>query len=283
MADLPEIEVVRRDLEKEVVGRRIKDVEIRPGSNAMKVVRRHGRRKEFQDLLLGARVEKIGRLGKWLVLDLDNAHSLVVDLGDHASLLKTSTSDDVEAHTHVVLGWTIGGQLRYVDPSRSGEVFVIPTAELDLDEFRGAGLDPLDNQHPPTWQQFSDMLEKREETLKELLLDDSFIVRLGDVYSDEVLWSAALRWDRPGTSLSSQDVRRLYRALVETLQDAVKARGMSRGDPAFRDLHGEGGGFQVEIKVYEREGESCRRCRNTVARAEFAPGRFTYFCPQCQA
>ena len=283
MPDLPEVEVVRRDLEKEVVGRRIKDVEIRPGSNAMKVVPRHGRRKEFQELLQGAKVEKIGRAGKWLTLELDNDHSLAVDLGDSACLLKTSTSDGIEPHTHVVLGWTIGGQLRYVDPSRRGEVFVAPTAELDPDELRGPGLDPLDNQHPPTWQEFSDMLEKREETLKEVLLDDAFIVGLGDVYSDEVLWTAALRWDRPGTTLGSQDVRRLYRALAETLQEAVKARGTTLGESGFRDLHGHGGGFQTEIKVFEREGEPCRRCRHTLARAECGPGRFTYFCPQCQA
>lgn len=283
MPELPEIEVVRRDLEKEVVGRRIKDVEIRPGSNAMKVVRRHGRRKEFQDLLEGARVEKIGRLGKRLTLELDTGHTMVVDLGDSAALLKTSSSDEIEAHTHIVLGWTIGGQLRFVDPKRTGEVFVIPTEELSGGEFKTTALDPFDNQQPLTWQQFSGMLDQRSESLKDLLLDPDFILGLGDIYSDEILWTAALRWDRLSASLSSQDVRRLYRALIETLQEAVKARGTSWGEDAFRDLHGDPGAFQIEIKVFEREGEPCRRCRNTIERTEFAKGRFTYFCPQCQA
>jgi formamidopyrimidine-DNA glycosylase len=265
------------------VGRRIKEVDVRPVRNAMKVVRRHGRRKELQDLLTGAKVEKIGRLGKRLLFELDNGHTLVFDLGPSGALLKTSSSDGIEPHTYVVLAWTIGGQLRFVDPRTAGEVFVVPTEELEKDEFRPAGLDPLDNAQPLTWQQFSTLLEQRGKRLKDLLLDDGFVLGLGDVYSDEVLWSAALRWDRDAGSLSSQDVRRLYRALVETLQEAVKARGASWGDDAFRDLHGQRGAFQEEIRVYGREGEACRRCRNTVERAEFRKGRFTYFCPQCQA
>ena len=125
MLALVEIEVLRRDLEKEVAGRRIKEVEIRPGSNAMKILRRHGRRKEFQELLVGAKVEKVERIGKRLVLGLDNDRALVIELAETGRLVKTSASDPVAANTHIVIAFTIGGQLRIIDPKRSAEVYVV--------------------------------------------------------------------------------------------------------------------------------------------------------------
>jgi formamidopyrimidine-DNA glycosylase len=282
MPALPEIEVLRRDLEKEIVGRRFKDVQVRPGSNAMKVIRRHGRRKEFQDLLEGAKVEHIDRKGKRLMIDLDNAHTLVVDLGNTGALVKCSVSDVIASHTHIVLGFTIGGQLRIIDPKRTGEVFIAPAAEVaSMPEFHGTALDPLD-QSPLTWQHFSSLLEQRAVTLKELLMNEDFVVGLGDIYSDEVLFAAGLRFDRSSAKLTSQDVRRLYRALVETLQEAVKARGTSWGPGEFRDLGGRPGQFQLELKGYERDGEPCRRCRHEIEKADW-DGRQTYFCPQCQS
>lgn len=149
-----------------------------------------------------------------------------------------------------------------------------------MPEFRPTALDPLDN-HALTWQHFSNLLEQRGTTMKELFVDEQFVVGLGDIYSDEVLFGAGLRYDRSSDKLSSQDVRRLYRALMETTQEAVKARGTTLGLDGFRDLGGSEGLFQIELKVYERDGEPCRRCRNRIEKAEFA-GRLTYFCPQCQ-
>jgi formamidopyrimidine-DNA glycosylase len=281
MSELPEVEVVKRDLEKEVVGRRVKEAEVRPGSNAMKIIRRHGRRKEFQELLVGAKVERVGRVGKWLLLELDNDRVLTVNLGPTGQLLKTSASDDIAPHTHLVIAFTIGGQLRMIDPKRTGEVFVAPRDEVEnMKELRGFAIDPLEN--PLAWQTFSSLLEQREEEMKSLLMDESFIVGLGDIYSDEVLFAGGIRHDRLSSKLSSQDVRRLYRGLMETLQDAVKSRGTSWGGNEFKDLHGDSGLFQLELKVYEREGEPCRRCRSAIVK-EKIKGRFTYFCPQCQS
>jgi formamidopyrimidine-DNA glycosylase len=277
---LPEIEIIRRDLEKEIVGRRIKDVEVRPGSNAMKVIKRHGRRKEFQALLVGARVNRVDRVGRRLLLELDNEHIVVLDLGESAQVLKTSVSDGLAPHTHIVMGFTIGGQLRIVDPKLTGEVFVVAREQLDeLDDLRSFTIDPLET--PLAWQHFSSLLERRAETMKDLLLDEGFICGLGDIYSDEILFVAGIRGDRPSDRLSSQDVRRLYRGLVETLQDAVRARGTSCGEVEFLDLQGNRGQFQLDLKVYERDGEPCRRCRHEIVRAA-SNGRVTYYCPQCQ-
>ena len=281
MPELPEIEVLRRDLEKEVVSRRIKDVEIRPGSNAMKIIRRHGRRKEFQDMLEGAKVDRVDRVGKLLTLELDNGQVLVFDLGESGNLVKTSASDEVVTHTHLVIPFTIGGQLRLIDPKRTGEVFVAPVAEIEqLRESMGGAIDPLLQSF--TWVHFSAILEEREAPLKELLTDEKFIIGLGDIYADEVLWVAGLRYDRQSNKMSSQDVRRLYRGMMETLQEAVRARGTTWGDSDFRDLHGDPGQFQLELKVFEREGEPCRRCRSPIVVEQFN-GRATYLCAQCQS
>lgn len=280
MLGLPEIELLKRDLEREIVGRRIKDVEVRPGVNAMKIIPRHGRRKEFEDLLIGAKVERVERVGMRLLLELDSARVLVIDLGGSGSLTKSTASGEVAPHTHILLAFTIGGQLRVADPKRAAEVFVVPKDELEgLPELRDFAFDPLE--YPVAWQQFSALLQERDNSIKLLLADRSFICGLGDVYSDEILFAAGLRHDRRSNKLTSQDVRRLYRALIEVLQDALRARGTTCGEVEFRDLQGNPGRFQLELKVYEREGASCRRCRSTVVKQQ-VDGRFTYFCPQCQ-
>jgi formamidopyrimidine-DNA glycosylase len=278
---LVEVEVIKRDLEKEIVGRRIKEVEITSSRNAMKVIPRHGRRKEFQELLEQAKFEKVSRTGKKILLELDNGNTMIVDLGDTGQLIKTSASDPLETHTHVVIGFTIGGQLRLLDPKATSEIYVAPNAEVAaLPELQNDAIDPLEQQ--VTWHHFSGLLEQREEPMKDLLMDNTFIVGLGDLYTDEILWTSALRYDRPSNNLSSHDVRRLYRALTETLQDALKARGTTWGSVNFRDLHGDPGQFQLELKVYEREGEACRRCRTPIVREPYEGG-FTYLCPQCQS
>lgn len=281
MLALVEIEVLKRDLEKEVAGRRIKDVEIRPGSNAMKILRRHGRRKEFQDLLVGAKVERVGRVGRRLLLELDNDRVLMIDLDQTGRLAKTSASDEVATHTHIVIAFTIGGQLRVVDSKKSADVYVVTKKELEESGAeRDFLIDPLEQQF--TWQHFSSLLEEREAAMKSLLMDEKFICGLGEIYSDEVLFASALRYDRMSSKLSSQDVRRLYRALMETLQDALKANGTTWGEQDFRDLQGNPGQYQLELKVYEREGEACRRCRTPIVKEKYE-GVFTYFCPQCQS
>lgn len=247
----------------------------------MKIIKRHGRRKEFQDLLTGAKVESIDRHGKWILLELDNDRVAVIDLGESGILVKTSASDAIVPHTHIVIGFTIGGQLRIVDPKLSGEIFVTTPEDLKgMEEYQGFLIDPLET--PLAWQRFSAMLEDRKEAMKRLLADQNFVVGLGDLYSDEILFASGLRYDRPSNELSSQDVRRLYRSLMETLQDAVKARGTSLNDTQFTDLGGASGQYQSELKVFEREGESCRRCRSSIIKESF-DGKYTYFCPQCQS
>ncbi len=105
------------------------------------------------------------------------------------------------------------------------------------------------------------MLAARKTKLKPLLMDQKFIAGIGNVYSDEILFEAGLKWERQSDSLSQQEMRRLYRAISETLQGAVKYRGSSLADEGYVDLFGKPGGYQDHHQVYGREGESCNRCR----------------------
>lgn len=279
--ELPEVEVMRRDLEKDVVGRRVKAVEVRPSKNAMRAIRRHSRRKEFGDRLVGAKVAKVERRGKYLLITLSTGEVLVVHFGMAGQFLRGNKRVPLPPHTHVVITFTQGGDLRFVDPRTFGELFVTtPDGLGKVKELAHVGIDPLDQVF--TWQAFGNQLARRASNLKPLLLDQKFISGLGNIYSDEVLFAAGLSHDRPSDSLSSQEVRRLYRSMQETLQDAIRYRGTTLDDEAYVDLFGEPGEFQEELRVYGREGQPCRRCRTPIGSVKYS-GRKAYFCPQCQS
>ncbi len=112
-------------------------------------------------------------------------------------------------------------------------------------------------------------------------MDQRFLAGVGNLYADEILWAAGLRHDRSSETLSSQEIRRLYRAMSETLQAAIKHRGSSLADEQYRDVFGEVGDFQSLHNVYDREGQPCRRCRSPIVRHK-TQGRSTFMCEQCQ-
>jgi formamidopyrimidine-DNA glycosylase len=277
MPELPEVEVMRRDLEKEVVGKKIKTVEV----SGLRSIRRHKQKKEFIGALEGHRIVSVARRGKYLVLRLDGPEALIVHLGMSGQLLRAkSARDKAPKHTHVVITFTQGGLVRFVDPRTFGEMFVTAYDQLEqVEELAHLGLDPLET--ALSWELFGRMLAERRARLKSLLMDQKFIAGIGNIYSDEILFQAGLRWDRMSDSLSQQEVRRLYRAIVETLQDAVKYRGSSLSDEQYRDLFGELGDYQHHHQVYDREGLMCFRCRRPLVRARFS-NRSTFFCEACQ-
>lgn len=279
--ELPEVEVMRRDLEKDVVGRRIAGAEVRPSKNAMRIIRRHDRRKDFTSRLEGRKVSRAERRGKYILLYLDNGDVLVTHFGMSGQFVRGNKRQSLPAHTHVVVTFQQGGDLRFVDPRTFGEMFVTAADDLGkVKELSHIAIDPLD--HVFTWQTFGNLLAERRSKLKQLLMDQKFISGLGNIYSDEVLFAAGLRHDRMSDSLSSQEVRRLYRAIQETLQDAIRHRGTTLDDEAYVDLFGKPGEFEAELKVYGREGLPCRRCRTSIRSVKIA-GRGAYFCPQCQS
>jgi formamidopyrimidine-DNA glycosylase len=279
--ELPEVEVMRRDLERDVVGKKIKDAEVKSSKNAMRVIRRHKTRKEFTSRLAGRKITKIERRGKYILLSLDGGDVLVVHFGMSGQFQRANGRVALPAHTHVVLTFQQGGDLRYIDPRTFGEMFVATTDEVGkIKELQHIAIDPLDQVF--TWPTFQYLLAQRASKMKPLLMDQKFISGLGNIYSDEVLFAAGLRFDRMSDTLSSQEVRRLYRAIQEILQDAIKARGTTLDDEAYVDLFGKPGEYQSELKVYGREGLPCRRCRTPIQSVKIQQ-RNSYFCPQCQS
>ena len=279
--ELPEVEVMRRDLDKDVVGRKIASAEVRPSKNAMRVIRRHDKRKDFTSRLAGRKISKTDRRGKYVLLSLDSGDVLVVHFGMAGQFRRGNKRTALPPHTHVVLTFNQGGDLRFVDPRTFGEMFVSASSELGkVKELQHLAIDPLD--HVFTWQAFGNTLAQHAMKLKPLLMDQKFISGLGNIYSDEVLFHAGLRHDRMSDSLSSQEVRRLYRAVQETLQDAIRFRGTTLEDEAYVDLFGKPGEYQNELKVYGRAGQPCRRCRSPIEMIKLS-GRSAYFCPQCQS
>jgi formamidopyrimidine-DNA glycosylase len=279
--ELPEVEVMRRDLEKDVVGRRIKTVEVKASRNAMRVIRRHAKRKDFTSRLEGHKLAKVERRGKYILLHLDSSDVLVTHFGMSGQFQRGNGRVVIEPHTHVVITFQQGGDLRFVDPRTFGEMFVTDADELGkVKELQHIAIDPLDQVF--TWPTFQYLLAQRATKMKQLLMDQKFISGLGNIYSDEVLFAAGLRYDRMSDTLSSQEVRRLYRAIQETLQEAIKLRGTTLDDEAYVDLFGKPGEYGAELKVYGREGQPCRRCRTPIETVKISQ-RTSYFCPQCQS
>jgi len=133
-----------------------------------------------------------------------------------------------------------------------------------------------------SWTTFARVLQAHPMKLKAFLTDQSLLAGIGNIYADEILFAAGLRYDRMTDSLSSQEIRRLYRAVVETLHEAIRYGGSTLADEQYVDLHGRPGQFQEHHHVYNREHQPCRRCRrNPVLKTKFQ-GRATYYCGVCQ-
>lgn len=277
MPELPEVETVRRDLEKEFIGKKIKKVT----ATGARTIRRHLDAQEFVSRIEGRRLVGTGRRGKYLMLRLDSGDVVVAHLGMSGQLLKVNPKDPAVKHTHAVLTFAGAPELRFVDPRTFGELFVSTPEELEqvVPELAHLGFDPIED--AIAWTDFAALLGARRAKLKPLLMDQRFLAGIGNIYADEILFSAGLRHDRPSDGLTPQEVRRLYRSMMETLQEAIKHRGSSLADEQYRDLFGEVGDFQQLHNVYDREGQDCRRCRATIVRIK-ANGRSSFFCPNCQ-
>ena len=206
MFELPEVETVRRELDRDLVGKKVKTVE----AASMAVLKRYKNRKAFTGQLDDMKITGVGRRGLHLLIVLDGDSTLVVDLGSSGSLRRNANKDKVEDSTEVVITFTQHGQLRLVDPGGTAEMFVVDTGALadEIPELEDHGLDPVDE--PVSWTEFGRALLQRNVKLKTLLLDDTFVVGIGNLYADEILYEAGLRFDRLSNSLSSQEIRRLH-------------------------------------------------------------------------
>jgi formamidopyrimidine-DNA glycosylase len=297
--ELPEVETVRTVLSRDITGKKIKTVAITNG----RVVRRHKSVKEFRDLVEGHAVRSVGRLGKYLVCTMDDGKKMVIHLGMSGQLLKAKSAKDPKPkHTHVVFTFTAGNQLRYVDPRTFGELFISTgpiegqpaevsrfarlsiggdglATRLAVPELAHLGLDFIEDQ--VGWDRFAAILKSRSTPIKVLLTDQEIIAGIGNIYADETLYAAGVRFDRNSDSLSTIEIRRLHRAITEILADAIKHRGSTLADEQFIDPDGKPGEYQLSHQVYGREGLPCNQCRAPILRVLYKQ-RATFYCERCQ-
>ncbi|CAN5695131.1 bifunctional DNA-formamidopyrimidine glycosylase/DNA-(apurinic or apyrimidinic site) lyase [soil metagenome] len=276
MPELPEMETLRRDLDREVGGKRIKTVDA-PGRSAFSRMPK----KQVIERLDGVKISSADRRGLLLTLKLDSSELMVIDLRETGAMRKTTPREEMAKGTQVVISFTQGGQLRLIDPDGGMNMWVATPEELLEQEpiLTELGLDPV--VEPISWTAFGHLLRGRTQSVKSFLTDPTAVVGIGPVYSDEITWQAGLRHDRDSNALTSQEMRRLYRAVVETLHDGAKHRGTTLADGVYHDLAGKSGGYQDLLQVYERAGLACKRCRGTLAKVRYSKSH-VFMCPDCQ-
>jgi formamidopyrimidine-DNA glycosylase len=279
MPELPEVETVARGLRAALPGRRILNVRL-------------GKTDFIDDPsalelnLPGATVTQIRRLGKNLLVDLQpsganggdasgaKSISLLIHLGMTGQIAIISPEAPVHKHTHVFLALDDGREMRYTDPRRFGRMAVLSSAEQES-VLGGLGLEPLEISE----KEFRERIQARDSHIKALLLNQSVVRGMGNIYTDEALWRSKIHPRKSGSKLTDAEVRALHRAMQAILQEAIKLKGSSMSD--YQGTDGERGTFQQRHKIYGRDGEKCFRCKSVIRHATVA-GRSTHFCATCQ-
>ncbi len=294
MPELPEVEVVRRGLQRWATGRRISAVEVlhpRP-------VRRHlPGTEDFVARLLGLRVLDAVRRGKYLWLELDSGEALLAHLGMSGQLLVTEQDADNQRHLRVVLRFDDGGpELRFVDQRMFGGLAVVPLVATPDGlpggtggdgtasrpwlpaEVAHIGRDPLDGCFDE--EATVERLRRKRSGVKRALLDQRLVSGIGNIYADEALWRARLHYARPTETLTRPAARGLLRSARDVMTDAL-AQGGTSFDALYVNVNGESGYFDRSLAVYGQTGRPCPRCGTLVTRNAFM-NRSSFTCPRCQ-
>ncbi|MEM7274950.1 MAG: DNA-formamidopyrimidine glycosylase family protein [Actinomycetota bacterium] len=271
--ELPEIETLRRDLERETATRKIKAVEVL----VLKSFPGLKQKKDLATNLVGAKVVSAERRGLALIVHLDNEHDLVIQLGENGRLERLASREKRADDVVGVITFTQGGDLRISDKKGSSSIRVVHQDDLEdaLPAPEEMGLDLLEQ--PLSWVEFGRMMKARKTPLKLLLTDPEVFVGIGDIYSNEILFDAGLRHDRVAAELSTQEIRRLYRSVVGIMHDAIKYRGTSLEDRPFVDLTGTPGEFADHLAVYGKAGELSPRSREPIQKTSFKH-QVVYYC-----
>ncbi|MEE2683320.1 MAG: DNA-formamidopyrimidine glycosylase family protein [Actinomycetota bacterium] len=279
MIELPEIETIRRDLERDCVGKKVKSIEVRKAKTVGGTKSKTQIEKEF----LQVKVESVGRIGKLLRFGFSNEKSLLIGLGDGGQILRVPNKSEIHAKTNFVITFTQTGQMRLLDHNADATVSLHESEYIfeDRPELTELGIDPIEHSQRITWGDFAHYLQARKSKLKALLTDESFVVGIGPMYADEILFEAGLKYDRVSDTLTTNEVRRLWQAIVQTVYDAVKYRGSTIEGSLYLDTNGQPGAYQDHHSVFGKHGELSPRSRKPIARSKFG-GIWTYYCEQSQ-
>ena len=279
MPELPEVETIARELAPRVVGRSITGFH----TDWPRAIR-HPSPEAFAAAVAGREVLEVARRAKWLVLTLSGALVLAIQVKMTGQLYVVPPESKGDKHVHHVFHLSDGLELRIRDVRKFGRLGLyrrddagrVLGADDAAELFVGHGPEPLDDDF--TVRAFRQRSRRRTGRLKPLLLDQSFVAGIGNIYADEALWRARLHPLRAASSLRPDDERRLYQAIRAVLTEAIERRGSSIDD--YVSLEGEGG-MQHHLNVYQRTGKPCPRCGRPTRRIVLG-ARGTHFCSWCQ-
>jgi formamidopyrimidine-DNA glycosylase len=272
MPELPEVETVARSLAPQVVGRRITAIEKLDWERMVETPDLP----DFRALIVGREIVAVGRRAKWLLIALDAGWTLAVHLRMSGNLIVRGPEDAPDVHTHLVLAMDDGRRIFFDDQRKFGRVRLLDAA----------GLRRLDVAHGPeplgdafSAEALGRILAGRRTKLKPLLLDQTAIAGIGNIYASEALWIARLHPLIPAADAPAAQVPALHAAIRQVLEEAIVNQGSSLRN--YRNSYGERGQNQDHFRVYDRAGEPCERCGEAITRVVIAQ-RSTFYCPRCQ-
>jgi formamidopyrimidine-DNA glycosylase len=273
--ELPEVETVRSGLAGVITGRTILSARVlhpRP-------VRRHpAGPSDFESVLVGRTFAEPRRRGKFLWLPLDDGDAIVAHLGMSGQFRSDVPDAPLQPNTRVVWDLDDGRQLRFIDQRMFGGVWLSPGGADLPPEVAHIALDPFDARFDPV--AVAHRIVRRHAGIKRLILDQTLVSGIGNIYADESLWRARLHYDTPGSEVTVRKVAGLLRHAHDVMADSLKQGGTSF-DRLYVDVNGESGYHERSLDVYGREGLPCHRCGRAIVRQAFA-NRSSYLCPSCQ-
>lgn len=265
MPELPEVETIKKELEKAVLNKKIIEVII----NNPKVIK-EPTKEDFVKGLKNAVIKNVLRKGKLLILELSSGESLAI----HLKLTGQLIYPGEPKQSRLSFRLSDGKCLDFRDQRLLGELRLIDEWQ-SLKFIQELGPEPFDI----TQEQFKDMLAKKKTKIKPLLMDQTFISGVGNLYAAEALFKAKIHPERPALSLSDKEKEVLFKEIKDTLQEAIKYKGSSVDQ--YVQLSGKPGDYVKYHKVYGREGKPCLVCKTPIKRIDLG-GRGTFFCPKCQ-
>ncbi|MFE3194623.1 bifunctional DNA-formamidopyrimidine glycosylase/DNA-(apurinic or apyrimidinic site) lyase [Nocardia sp. NPDC059240] len=280
MPELPEVEVVRRGLTEHVVGRVLDRVTVKHPRS----VRRHELGgDDLAARLAGLRVDSAQRRGKFLWLTFDEPDtSLVVHLGMSGQMLVQPASAPLEKHAHIIAALDDGNELRFIDQRTFGGWMLSDLVEVDgtwvPESAAHIARDPLDPRFDA--EAVVKTLRGKHSEIKRLLLDQTVVSGVGNIYADEALWRAKIHGEREAAKLSKPALHALLTETQHVMGEALQAGGTSF-DALYVNVNGQSGYFERSLNAYGREDEPCRRCGAIMRREKFM-NRSSFSCPRCQ-